>query len=1055
MAGLIGVDELSGRIMKMRNKPPMRQSLARFLNEGGTRLREGSGVASLGEFMAQGIAEVTRIVDMSPQDYWREKFVRLGTQFREREAHNVLFMAEKVIDLAGGWVDTMPDSRVRDRAMVGYEHILTIYVPFDAYKYPLSFAFPTDIEMGKWADRIAEACRAELAARDRGLGSLRVLLLSVEGGWEEGTCLEVTHGGYSVRSAAVDSLPVEVSEIPVIHNNPNACVKISIWEERSVNRGLLVKSIEFHCPVYEIERLQSKVITYEASEDNDGDDIGASGIQKVKVLIAKDREDGRSWSRYFLPAQGSECGWPRDITLGQIADGRLEPSFRRIGEDLTIAQGVGRKILAVSYFERPLVSLLWFLGLSFWALYLLEYSLSIIFGIGALFLVKRHPLFEGARASWAGWGLSLWPVESNKVEGRVKAVEGMDVYESERRLFIFADFSPEHLFLWDPPQWSTPLLNNVGEAEMLPCKGPRTIMSDGSYWSWQVAVDAGTDENGYQYAMGFGGASSWLKECDAWCYVRRRVFRGTKVRSAEMAQLKGKDASVELLARPPPGPSVDTVSPGLSPSPVMTVPSSAVLTPWEAVFSRVKQNVEEVLFAVLTVCVAFEKMKNLFTWKCPWASSMILLALLLLAILSLLVPSRYVVEAIIIGYFFCGLLVGIERGRRQRQFIDELKQAAKSKRQHLRSFVSPPVINTWGPSTRLEDLGCSLLALCGWVSDKYQVAIDLRTMQKLDTILDLIELVARRCRWFYTQDLHRVCDLTSMSSHRAAETALLKLLRLQKAQLCLPEELIRTTWGYLMPSRCLHFDGKALYVGLKNPNNVMVISTSGVLQAILETAFGIIEICAAESIPGRAFVSLVNGDLLEINQPLGWVLRSLPRCDGYKSGLSAVHGGSSLIWRRVGFDWGLQLLDLDTGQSTTIPFPGEISLVVARTTVEGDLSIFTKDVTTGSVTEYRGEASGLAKHRVWRKAYLNLVTHMASGSLSDGRFVLLLSIADSIVFFDPAVGEALAVCSTSLDHSRIDMAGRFVYFASFGDSFVFQREVFTNPLEVEDASLTR
>ncbi|KAF4691944.1 hypothetical protein FOZ60_014431 [Perkinsus olseni] len=610
MAGLIGVDELSGRIMKMRNKPPIRQSLARFLNEGRTRLREGS-------------------------DYWREKFVRLGTQFREGEAHNVLFMEEKVIDLAGGWVDTTPNSRVRDRAMVGYEHILTIYVPLDAYKYPLSFAFRTDIEMEKWADRIAEACRAELAARDRGLGSLRVLLLSVEGRWEAGTCLEVTHAGYSVRSAAVDSLPAEITQIPLIHNNPNACVEISIWEERSADRGPPVKDVEFHCPLYEIERLQSKVITYEVPDDTDSDDIGARELQKVKVLIAIDGGDGRPWSRYFLPAQGSECGWPRDLTLGQIADGFLEPSFRRIGEDLAIAQGVGRKILAVSYFERPLVFLLWFFGLSFWTL-----------------ICLRRALVLSGPSIW--WVLALRPVECRDAAGKAETLEGMDAYESERRLFVFADFSPEHLLLWDPPQWSTPLLNNVGEVEMLPCKGPRTIMSDGSYWSWQVVVDAGTDENGYQYAMGFGGASSWLKECDAWCYVRRRVFRGTKVRSAEMAQLKG--------------PSVDTVSPGLSPSPVMTVPSSAVLTPWEAVFSRVKQNVEEVLFAILT-------------------------------------------RAIIIGYFFCGLLVGIERGRRQRQFIDELKQEAKSKRQQLRSFVSPPVIDTWGPSTRLEDLGCSLLAL--------------------------------------------------------------------------------------------------------------------------------------------------------------------------------------------------------------------------------------------------------------------------------------------------------------------------------------------------------
>ncbi|KAF4681756.1 hypothetical protein FOZ62_006259, partial [Perkinsus olseni] len=471
MASHIGVDELSGRIMKMRNKPPIRQSLARFLNEGRTRLGEGSVVASLGEYMAQGIAEVTRIVEMTPQDYWREKFVRLGTQFREGEAHNVLFMEEKVIDLAGGWVDTTPDSRVRDRAMVGYEHILTIYVPLDAYKYPLSFAFRTDIEMEKWADRIAEACRAELAARDRGLGSLRVLLLSFEGGWEEGTCLEVTHGGYSARSAAVDSLPVEVGEFPVIHNNPNACVKVSIWRERSVDRGPPVKILEVHYPLYEIERLQSKVITYEAPEGTANDDAEATGIQKVEVLIALDRGDGRSWSRYFLPAQGSECGWPRDLTLGQIADGFLEPSFRRIGEDLAIAQGVGRKILAVSYFERPLVFLLWFFGLSFWTL-----------------ICLRRALVLSGPSIW--WVLALRPVECRDAAGKAETLEGMDAYESERRLFVFADFSPEHLLLWDPPQWSTPLLNNVGEVEMLPCKGPRTIMSDGSYWSWQVVVDA-------------------------------------------------------------------------------------------------------------------------------------------------------------------------------------------------------------------------------------------------------------------------------------------------------------------------------------------------------------------------------------------------------------------------------------------------------------------------------------------------------------------------------------------------------------------------------------
>ncbi|EEQ98330.1 hypothetical protein Pmar_PMAR013677 [Perkinsus marinus ATCC 50983] len=271
-------DVLSGRLLKFRNKPPVRQSLAQLLNEGGTRLRERPSASGIGDYVAQGIAEVTRIVDISAQDCWREKFVRLGMQWEDGKARNVLFMEEKVIHLAGGWVDAAPGQRTRNRAMTGYEHILTVYVPFAAYKYPMTFAFSKEAEMKRWADRLAEACNDELVARDRGLGRLRVALLSVAGRREEGTCLEVSHSGYSVRSAPVIDLPVEVRDVPIIQNNPNAYVELSIW---SVDRGTPVKGLEVHCPFYEIERLESQIVTYETPLDAAGTDSETVEIRSV------------------------------------------------------------------------------------------------------------------------------------------------------------------------------------------------------------------------------------------------------------------------------------------------------------------------------------------------------------------------------------------------------------------------------------------------------------------------------------------------------------------------------------------------------------------------------------------------------------------------------------------------------------------------------------------------------------------------------------------------------------------------------------------------------
>ncbi|KAF4655474.1 hypothetical protein FOL47_009411, partial [Perkinsus chesapeaki] len=737
-------DVLSGRLMKLRNKQPMRHSLVRLLNEGGSRLKDGQGglvVPGFGDYVAQGIAEVSRIVELSPQDYWRPKFVRLGIQYRESKAHSVLFMEGKVLDLAGAWV-APGDPLAVARAMGSHQHMLTLYVPFDVYKYPLTFAFTSATEMRKWSDRISEACRDELTAREGGLGRFRVLLVSVHGASQ--FSLEVGHAGYSVRSAAADSCPIEVKDVPVIHSNPNSCIKISVWLEQPGERGPPVKGLEVHCPLYEVAKQRSQIISYEPPLDTkEATAAVGSRIGRIEFVVEVTGGSFPVWSRYLMPIRGPECGWPQELTLNNFTDASLGPCFRRIGQDFSLARGFADKIQAVSYFERPVVSAVWLVGLSIWVIQLYEYTLFFLFSLGILSLLKRHPLALAVRNRLSGWTRRLGHCKWEKVGDAMESGERMDVYESERRLFLFADFSAEHLLLWDPPQWST-LVGSSGGVETVPCKGPRTVMSDGSCWSWQVIVDASTDENGYQYSMTFGDGN-WLKECDAWCYVRRRLFRGAKVRPAPVAKALGSQSesglrqrvlSVQLLPRASSTLSVEGESPSLSPTPVMAMPRSTVPTPWEVMFNKLKQHIEDTLLAILSACVVLEKTKNLFTWKCPWASSVSLCILLLLAALSALIPTRFLIESIIICYFISGFTIGVKRRSRRREFIDRVKEAAKSKRQ-LRSFVSHLVIDSWGPGTRLEDLGCPLLSLCGWVNRKYNVTIDLRTMQQIGTLLEL------------------------------------------------------------------------------------------------------------------------------------------------------------------------------------------------------------------------------------------------------------------------------------------------------------------------------
>ncbi|EER13161.1 hypothetical protein Pmar_PMAR020751 [Perkinsus marinus ATCC 50983] len=319
--------------------------------------------------------------------------------------------------------------------------------------------------------------------------------------------------------------------------------------------------------------------------------------------------------------------------------------------------------------------------------------------------------------------------------------------------------------------------------------------------------------------------------------------------------------------------------------------------------------------------------------------------------------------------------------------------------------------------------------------------------------------------------------------------AFLKLLKLDKVRQCLPDELISVIWSYLVSLRfprfgpkevfydphkigwCIASDGRIVYVGLLQRGGLLLISTSGELQKVVN--FGPVHaICADSSMPGRALIALDDGNLHEmVTRYRGATTSSFQTHINLSEyietwfGFYVVHGGKSVVCILSMDASRMRLYDFfNTCQDFSIPlpvgFPLDIfHLLACRMTKEGCLSCFIVNTDTASLIEYHWTGTELVEHRVWNKAFLNSVNSMTAGSLPDGRFVLLLNGAERdtrigttssyTVFFDPTAGHAIAVCSHPSKQGRATMAGEYLLTFDPGDSAIYRRKIIMNMFDTE------
>ncbi|KAF4647006.1 hypothetical protein FOL47_005241, partial [Perkinsus chesapeaki] len=204
----------------------------------------------------------------------------------------------------------------------------------------------------------------------------------------------------------------------------------------------------------------------------------------------------------------------------------------------------------------------------------------------------------------------------------------------------------------------------------------------------------------------------------------------------------------------------------------------------------------------------------------------------------------------------------------------------------------------------------------------------------------------------------------------------------------LPEELLETICRYLIPEGPPRFgdvillydtqcfiagiatDGKNVYAALRDPYHVVVISLTGKLVATIDMGGSIKEVCASETLPGKAFVNLADGRLLVVGQS---TRSELVTSRGAKFGLSVVHGLPALTWRCVDSPGCLRVLNVDTEQNYSIDLPLEGRLVAAKLPDVEELSLFVLDNNNSSIVEYRSAIpSKPVAYRSWLKGYIPL-----------------------------------------------------------------------------------
>mmetsp|Transcript_25406 Transcript_25406/g.59110 ORF Transcript_25406/g.59110 Transcript_25406/m.59110 type:complete len:1414 (+) Transcript_25406:10-4251(+) len=418
----------------------------------------------------------------------------------------------------------------------------------------------------------------------------------------------------------------------------------------------------------------------------------------------------------------------------------LELQISRFDALLQLIIGWQTNIAFMLQWERSRFSLAWLIFLEVWMLFAWAYSLSIMCFLVIYWSYQWRPSLVHQAVVKVIDGLANTATRNAGDDSSLFEAEGKDkiVWEAERRI-VLAGFSAEYLHDFETQQWT----DEAGEI----CAGPQLVVleEDGraARYHWKVVVNDMTDENGWQYASGFG-STHWMRSFDTFSsWVRRRQHYGKLVaylegdvpdlehgNSSHLSEEEVRTRSRTISNAADVGSIAFGAAQKAASSELLDLMPSEnnQLKRWIRLYVSIRDVIDFWL-------VLLEKHKNLFTWKDKTVTKVVVTLVFVLALLALVVPTHFIFAFLIGLAFYIGYLMGEGKRKNRAIFLDALGDWCRS------LCAEELVLKSTDACTVLEERGITRLALRNWCNTTYSVGLDLRTVDSCQVLTELADMV--------------------------------------------------------------------------------------------------------------------------------------------------------------------------------------------------------------------------------------------------------------------------------------------------------------------------
>lgn len=337
-----------------------------------------------------------------------------------------------------------------------------------------------------------------------------------------------------------------------------------------------------------------------------------------------------------------------------------------------------------------------------------------------------------------------------------EAPQPLERFENERRV-MWGRFAANSLRPWwfDPPAWC--------DAQGIRAEPPKQEEA-GVRYKWVVEVSPSTDSDGWQYARDFKRGVIWSSAFNHQCFVRRRRHRGQPMspgcpgevpshcgsfcsNSGGALDSSSREVSAPRLSGalpPPPGLRTGFATSSQHGSKGTAPEFGLARTPFHDMYQQYLLRWSFLQRQIEYWMDWYERRKNLVFGVTASTHNLALVAIFVLLLAALVLPTRILVLCWIWGLFYEGFSQGRLIRTNHDTFIAALRDAAVTRWLHDEKRARA---QAWGPSTLLDevtDCGVELLVLRDWIRNEFyegRPMVPLRALQRCSTLRDLAQQV--------------------------------------------------------------------------------------------------------------------------------------------------------------------------------------------------------------------------------------------------------------------------------------------------------------------------